>query len=347
METKPKRGIADRLLRWTLLVLVLAAAIAAWFAWSQYRTFSDTPVTQATAERTLLVARGDSFRDVLAKLRAAGIDEGHDLQWQALALEMDVVSRLQVGEYDIGHGITPRALLRKLERGRVIQHRFTIVEGWNFRQLRAALGDADALDRQSVGLDDAQLMARLGYPDQHPEGRFLPETYRYTRGSTDIALLKRAHLAMQQALAEAWKTRDADLPLTSAHDALVLASIIEKETGAAAERPQIAGVFIRRLRLGMLLQTDPTVIYGIGAGYDGNIRRTDLRTDTPYNTYRRAGLPPTPIAMPGRAALHAATHPAPGAALYFVARGDGSHVFSDDLGAHNRAVACYQLKRCR
>ena len=198
-------------------------------------------------------------------------------------------------------------------------------------------------------LDDAALMKQLGHPGQHAEGRFLPETYVYSRGDSDVDVLKRAYAAMEKALAEAWQSRAADLPLQSAEEALILASIIEKETGVASERPQIAGVFARRLKLGIRLQTDPTVIYGIGSAYDGNIRRRDLQTDTPYNTYTRAGLPPTPIAMPGVDALRAAADPAPGDALFFVALGDGSrsHVFSTTLAEHNAAVARYlqQLRR--
>ena len=189
------------------------------------------------------------------------------------------------------------------------------------------------------------LMAALGHPGQHPEGRFLPETYAYQRGDSDLAILRRAHAAMAQALDEAWQGRADDVPLATPDEALVLASIVEKETGQAHERPQIAGVFARRLRKGMLLQTDPTVIYGLGSGYDGNIRKRDLTTDTPYNTYTRVGLPPTPIAMPGRAALQAAVNPAPGDALFFVSRNDGSHVFSATYAEHNRAVDCYQRRR--
>ncbi|TXH65409.1 MAG: endolytic transglycosylase MltG, partial [Thermomonas sp.] len=220
---------------------------------------------------------------------------------------------------------------------------FTIVEGWNIRDLRKALAKVDGLDHDSAQLDDAALMKALGHPGQHPEGRFLPETYAWVRGDSDLDLLARAHASMQKALDDAWATRAKELPLKSPDEALALASIVEKETGIAEERPQIAGLFVRRLKIGMRLQTDPTVIYGMGAAYAGNIRRSDLTTDTPYNTYTRAGLPPTPIAMPGKAALQAVTHPAEGDALYFVAVGDGSgrHVFSKSLDAHNAAVRDY------
>jgi UPF0755 protein len=328
------------------LALLATVAFGGW-ALMRYQGFADTPIALAGSERVLAVEPGDGFRDILDKLRGLGVEEGHDLEWQALAHEMRVVSRLQVGDYTIRHGITPRELLAKLESGRVIQHRFTIVEGWNLRELRAAMAKDDVLVQTLGDTADAGLMQAIGRPDGHAEGRFLPETYHYTRGQSDRDLLARAALAMDKALADAWEMRDADTPLKSPEELLVLASIVEKETGKASERPEIAGVFVRRLQLGMLLQTDPTVIYGMGSAYDGNIRRSDLTTDTPYNTYTRAGLPPTPIAMPGRAALVAAAKPAPGEALYFVSRGDGSHVFTATLAEHNRAVACHQLRRCR
>ncbi len=328
------------------LTLLAVVAFGGW-AWQRYSGFADTPIALAGSERIISVERGDGFQDILDKLRAAGVDEGHDLEWKVLAQDMRVVSRLQVGDYTIRHGITPRELLAKLESGKVIQHRFTIVEGWNVRELRAALARDDVLVKQTPGLDDSALMVALERPGQHPEGRFLPETYHYTRGMTDLDLLRRAALAMDKAVADAWEARAVGIPIESPEQLLTLASIIEKETGKASERPEIAGVFARRLKLGMRLQTDPTVIYGMGSQYDGNIRRSDLTTDTPYNTYTRAGLPPTPIAMPGREALLAAANPAPGKTLYFVSRGDGSHVFSATLAEHNRAVACHQLRRCR
>jgi UPF0755 protein len=328
------------------LTLLAVVAFGGW-AWQRYSGFADTPIALAGSERIVSVERGDGFQDILDKLRAAGVDEGHDLEWKVLAQEMQVVSRLQVGDYTIRHGITPRELLAKLESGKVIQHRFTIVEGWNVRELRAALAKDDVLVKKTPGLDDRALMAALERSGQHPEGRFLPETYHYTRGMTDLDLLRRAALAMDKAVADAWEARAVGIPIESPEQLLTLASIIEKETGKASERPEIAGVFARRLKLGMRLQTDPTVIYGMGSQYDGNIRRSDLTTDTPYNTYTRAGLPPTPIAMPGREALLAAANPAPGKTLYFVSRGDGSHVFSATLAEHNRAVACHQLRRCR
>ncbi len=342
----PKSSSHKLLKALVALFLLVAVALGGWF-WQRYEGFANAPIALAQSERILVVESGDGFQDILDKLRELGVQEGHDLEWKALAHEMKVVSRLQVGDYTIRHGITPAELLRKLERGDVIHYRFTIVEGWNLRELRAALARDERIRQTLADTDDAALMAALGREGVHPEGRFLPETYHYTRGMSDLDLLRRALLAMDTALADAWDKRSDDLPLETPDQLLTLASIIEKETGKAAERPEIAGVFVRRLKLGMRLQTDPTVIYGMGSAYDGNIRRRDLTTDTPYNTYTRGGLPPTPIAMPGRAALQAAANPLPGNTLYFVSRGDGSHVFSSTLAEHNRAVACHQLKRCR
>ena len=343
MAKKSTHRVLKALIALTLLV---AVAVGGWL-WQRYQGFASTPIALAGTERILAVESGDGFQDILGKLRALGVQEGSDLEWKALAHEMQVISRLQVGDYTIRHGITPRELLLKLESGKVIQHRFTIVEGWNLRELRTALAKHEVLEQKARDLDDAALMAALGRPGQHPEGRFLPETYHFTRGQSDLDGRRRAARAMDKAVADVWAMRAEGVPLETPEQLLILASIIEKETGKVSERPEIAGVFSRRLKLGMRLQTDPTVIYGMGSAYAGNIRRSDLTTDTPYNTYTRAGLPPTPIAMPGRAALMAAANPAPGDTLYFVSRGDGSHVFSATLAEHNRAVACHQLRRCR
>jgi len=342
-----KKQSSRRVLKATLALLLLAVVAVGGWLWQQYQGFADTPIALSEAERILVVERGDGFQDILDKLREIGVEEGHDLEWKALAHEMQVISRLQVGDYSIRHGITPRELLTKLESGKVIQHRFTLVEGWSFRDLRAALAKDAILVQSLPDMDDVAVMAALQRAGQHPEGRFLPETYHYTRGASDLDLLRRAALAMDKAVADAWAARADGIPIETPEQLLILASIIEKETGKAAERPEIAGVFSRRLKLGMRLQTDPTVIYGMGSQYAGNIRRSDLTTDTPYNTYTRAGLPPTPIAMPGRDALMAAANPAEGNTLYFVSRGDGSHVFSATLAEHNRAVNCYQRNRCR
>jgi UPF0755 protein len=264
---------------------------------------------------------------------------------EAYARLNGLATRLQAGEYALTPGLTPPALLERIVAGQVIQYPLTVVEGWTFRQLRQALAAHPKLVQTLAGLSDAEIMTRLGRPGDHPEGRFLPDTYHFPAGFTDAAFLRRALTAMDQRLADLWKRRSPAAPLQEPYQALILASIIEKETGMAAERAEIAGVFARRLRQGMRLQTDPTVIYGLGEAFDGNLRRRDLETDTPYNTYTRAGLPPTPIALPGLAALEAAVNPADGDTLYFVADGEGGHVFSRTLEEHNRAVRRYQLKQ--
>lgn len=249
---------------------------------------------------------------------------------------------IKAGNYEIPPGTTPIGLLQKLARGEEALRAFTLVEGWNWRQVRQALAREEQLQHDAATLTDEALMAQLGRPGVHPEGRFFPDTYAYAKGSSDIALLRRALHAMDRHLEAAWAQRAADTPLKSADEALILASIVEKETGKASDRGRIASVFTNRLRAGMLLQTDPTVIYGLGEKFDGNLRRRDLQTDQPWNTYTRAGLPPTPIAMPGKASLLAAVQPDPTGALYFVAKGDGTSHFSASLQEHNRAVNRYQ-----
>ncbi len=325
-----------------VLSALVAGAVALW-GYTRYAAFTDGPLAGLEAGESLVVEPGDSFRRVLGKLREAGVRDGHELEWQALARQLGAAGRIQVGEYALDPGTTPRQLLERMRDGKVVSHRFTIVEGWNIRELRAALARAKPLRQTLHGMDDAALMAALGHGGVHPEGRFLPETYAYTSLDTDLDVLRRANVDLERALDAAWAARADGLPLKDREEALVLASIVEKETGAAGERAQIAGVFVRRLQAGMRLQTDPTVIYGMGSGYAGNIRRSDLLRDTPYNTYTRDGLPPTPIAMPGRHALEAATRPADGDALYFVAVGDdsGRHVFSRTLDEHNAAVREY------
>jgi peptidoglycan lytic transglycosylase G len=342
---KHPRGRA--LLRPLLVIVVLAVlATGAWLAFN-YSRFNRTPLSVPAAGETIDVGRGTSFRDIVAELRQRGITHASPLYWRALAARMGVAGRLHAGEYALAPGITPFGLLHNMATGHVVQRYVTIVDGWTFLDVRHALARADKLSPVAADLADDDIMKKIGAPGQFPEGRFLPETYAYVKGDSDVDILKRAHAAMAHALEQAWASRATDLPLASADEALILASIVEKETGRADERPRIAGVFVRRLQQHMLLQTDPTVIYGMGAAYAGNIHKTDLGQDTPYNTYTRAGLPPTPIAMPGKAALEAAIHPATGNELYFVARGDGSHVFSSSLAEHNRAVACYQLHRCQ
>jgi len=340
-----KRGCRFIVITFVLL-LVLAAGAAFWL-WRGHRGFADAPIGGVVADATVEVASGDAFPTVLRKLRAEGVSSGTDLQWRLLARETNTASQLKVGEYALDPALTPRELLKRMREGRTLQYRVTIVEGWNIRQLRAALRNATPLQQKTADMSDAELMAALGHDGQHPEGRFLPETYVYTRSESDLDVLKRAYAAMEKTLEGVWQARAQDVPLQSAEEALILASIIEKETGIAEERPAIAGVFARRLKLGMPLQTDPTVIYGIGSSYDGNIRKRDLLTDTPYNTYTRKGLTPTPIAMPGADALKAAVNPADGNTLFFVAVGDGSgrHIFSATLAEHNAAVARYLVTR--
>jgi UPF0755 protein len=254
-------------------------------------------------------------------------------------------TRIKAGEYEVPAGTTPPALLDLLISGKVIQRAVTLVEGWTFRQVLAALSEDTRLVKELGKAAPGDVMERLGRSGQHPEGRFFPDTYNFTKGTTDLDILRRAYERMEQVLAQEWEQRREDLPLATPEEAVILASIVEKETGLASERPAIAGVFIRRLELGMKLQTDPTVIYGLGDAFDGNLTRAHLRGDTPYNTYVHPGLPPTPIALPGRQAIHAVLHPEDGDSLYFVAKGDGSHHFSTNLAEHNRAVRQYQLGR--
>jgi UPF0755 protein len=335
-----KRALA---LLFGIAALVAAAAFA--WAWRDYTRFADSPLALGPKERVVDVRLGTPFNRIVGELRRRGFTEAPTVYWRVLAWEMRVAEGLHAGEYAIDQGLTPRSLLDRMARGEVIQHRVTFVEGSTFRELRAVLAREPALEQASAGKSDADVMAALGAPGLHPEGRFLPETYAYTKGMSDLDVLRRAFEAMRKAVDAAWAERGPDLPLKTPDELLVLASIVEKETGRADERERIAGVFVRRLRLGMRLQTDPTVIYGVGPAFDGNLTRRHLETDTPYNTYTRFGLPPTPIAAPGRAALRAVARPAPGEALFFVARGDGSHQFSATLREHNAAVARYQLRR--
>ncbi len=332
---------------WGLLIAAVVFAVAAVIGYRHYGAFADAPIAGIDAGETVIVAPGDALPTVVRKLRAVGAG-GSDLEWRALARELGAAGKLQVGEYALEPGMSPRTLLQRMRDGKVVSYRFTIVEGWNIRDLRAALAKARPLAQKAAQLDDAALMRALGRGGQHPEGRFLPETYLYNRGDSDLDVLKRAADALERTLTEAWNGRAEGLPLKTPYELLTLASIVEKETGVADERPQIAGVFVRRLKVPMRLETDPTVIYGLGSAYNGNIRRKDLDADTPYNTYTRDGLPPTPIAMAGADALRAAAHPAAGDALFFVAVGDGSgrHVFTKTYAEHQTAVAEY-LRRYR
>ena len=337
--------------RWRRRLLLALAALALilgpplYLVYADYRAFLDTPLGVPASGLTLELKPGMGVAGLARELqRQPGLlRSGPYLRVYARLNRL--ASRLKAGEYVLAPSITPRGLLDQLVAGRVIQYSLTVVEGWTFRQLRRALADHPKLKQTLRDASDADIMARLGRPGEHPEGWFLPDTYHFPNGFSDEAFLRRALAAMDRQLREAWNRRSPDSLLSVPYQALILASIVEKETALPAERPEVAGVFARRLRRGMLLQTDPTVIYGLGEAFDGNLRRADLTHDNPYNTYTHKGLPPTPIALPSAGALAAAVNPAPGDTLYFVATGKGGHVFSTTLDEHNRAVRRYQLKR--
>jgi UPF0755 protein len=297
---------------------------------------------RAFGARVYEVAPGTRINQLAVEFQRAGIiQESYTFEWWARL--SDSAHRIKAGKYRFAERASLQQVLRQLVSGDVIQHSITFIEGWTFRDMRRELAANDQIQQTLASQSDAEVMAQLGFPDDHPEGRFFPDTYRFTGGVSDILILRRAHSRMAELLDQQWQTRNPDVALKSAYETLILASIIEKETGAANERELIAGVMLNRLRLGMRLQTDPTVIYGLGEEFDGNLTGRHLRTDHAYNTYTRSGLPPTPIAMPGLAAIHAALHPAESKALYFVSRGDGSHEFSENLQAHQRAVRRFQL----
>ena len=325
--------------RFLLFLLVLALAAGGAVAW-----WLNTPLKLAVSSAEVSIEPGTSPREVAQAWVNAGVQEPplflfEWFRWSGRA------RLIRAGSYEIQAGTTPVQLLDKMVRGDEVLEQLRLIDGWNIRQVRAALAKAPSLKPATAGMSDAQLMEALGAPGEAPEGRFFPDTYAYSRGVSDITVLKRAHKAMQRRLEAAWAQRAEGLPIKTMDEALILASIVEKETGASSDRKLVAAVFVNRLRIGMPLQTDPTVIYGLGEGFDGNLRKRDLLADTTYNTYTRAGLPPTPIAMPGGASLQAALHPAPSKALYFVSRGDGSSEFSEDLAAHNRAVNKYIRKQ--
>lgn len=319
------------------MVAAFAVFVAVAAAWLHQGLSLSAPTVD------LAIESGTSARAVAQLVSEAGVDVNPMLlyAWFRLSGQARLI---KAGSYEIGANTSPRDLLRKLVRGEESLRVVTLLEGWTFAQVRAALTKAEHLKPESRGLPDELVMKALGRPDLHPEGRFFPDTYAYAKGSSDLALLQRALRAMDKNLDLAWRQRLPSTPLKSPEQALILASIIEKETGHASDRSLIAGVFSNRLVRGMLLQTDPSVIYGMGDSFDGNLRRRDLQADTPWNTYTRAGLPPTPIAMPGKASLLAAVQPASTRALYFVARGDGSSEFNASLEEHNRAVNKYQRR---
>jgi UPF0755 protein len=322
--------------RFFAIVVFLAALLAGAAAFWVNQRLS---LTAETVDLT--VEPGMSARAVAQAISDAGVQAHPWLLYAWFRLSGDA-RQIKAGSYEIERGATPLSLLQKLVRGEQALRAVTLVEGWTFAQVRAALQKAEHLTQATRGLEPNSIMKSLGRPGVHPEGRFFPDTYTYAKGSSDLAVLKRAMQAMDERLATVWQQRASDSPLKTPDEALILASIIEKETGVPSDRPLIAGVFVNRLRIGMRLQTDPTVIYGLGPAFDGNLRRRDLLADTPWNTYTRVGLPPTPIAMPGHASLLAAVQPGATRALYFVARGDGSSQFSASLDEHNRAVNQYQ-----
>lgn len=323
-----------RLIIFVLVAVVLGTA-GAGYVWLNQSFDLPTPTVDLSIEP------GTSARDVAMAVTDAGVPVRPALLYWWFRLSGQS-RQIKAGSYELDRATTPRSLLRKLVRGEESLRSITLVEGWTFRQVRDALRKAEQLKPVSQDLTAEALMVQLGKPGVAPEGRFFPDTYTYSKGSSDLTVLQRALRAMDKKLEAAWAQRDPGSPLQTPEQALILASIVEKETGAPGDRAQIAAVFSNRLRIGMRLQTDPTVIYGMGEAFDGNLRKVDLQTDTPWNTYTRVGLPPTPIAMPGKASLLAAVQPAPSKALYFVARGDGSSHFSATLDEHNRAVNKYQ-----
>jgi UPF0755 protein len=324
------------LLGLVILALLAAAGYAAWYV--------SAPLAVASLPVEVEIPRGATFRNVMDALEAAGI-RPRRLEFETLARALRKERDIKAGSYEITEPLRPTDLLDKLTRGDVTQAEVRLIEGWTFAQFRAALDASPHLRHDSTGLEDTQILARLQAPEAHPEGLFFPDTYLFAKGSSDVAVLRRAYRSMQRHLTTEWERRNAAVPYKSPYEALIMASIVEKETGRAQEREQIGGVLVNRLRIGMRLQVDPTIIYGLGNTFDGNLKRSHLVEDGPYNTYTRAGLPPTPIAMPGLASLRAALRPGKTEALYYVSRGDGSSQFSRTLDEHNRAVSRYQLRR--
>lgn len=318
------------------LALMLTIGAGAWLVW-----YANQPLSAGPLPKTFSVTSGTSLDRLATELRAAGIIRS-TWSFRILGRVLGKSTALKAGVYEITQPLTPVALLDKMARGDVIKAAVQFIEGWTSREIRAALRQQPLLEHPSEAMDDAALLSAIGAAEGHIEGLFFPDTYFFTPRSPDIDILRRAYQAQRAKLMAEWQTRAPNLPYRTPYEALIMASIIEKETGVEDERPRIAAVFINRLNQGMRLQTDPTVIYGLGVGFDGNLRKDDLQRDTPYNSYTRNGLPPTPIAIPGAAAIHAALHPAQTNDLYFVSRGNGKHYFSSTLDEHNRAVKQYQ-----
>ena len=324
----------------TLFALLLLAAIAV----GGYATwYVASPVSLARLPAEVEIPRGAGLRTAIEQLERGGVAV-RGAEFEVLARLLGRERAIKAGNYQFVQPLTPIDLLNKLTRGDVTQAEVRLIEGWTFAQFRASLDASADLRHDTAGLTEAEILGRLQAPETHPEGLFFPDTYLFAKGSSDLAVLRRAYRAMQRHLKEEWAKRAADVPLRSPYEALIMASIIEKETGKAGERDLIGGVFANRLRIGMRLQTDPTIIYGLGKAFDGNLKRSHLDEDNPYNTYTRAGLPPTPIAMPGLASIRSAVRPANTDALYFVSRGDGSSHFSRTVDEHNRAVSRYQRR---
>ncbi len=319
-----------------ILAILFAIACGAWFM-----VWAGQPITSGGDPIEFAITPGSGVGAASQQIAKAGVPIS-PLMFSMLARVTRNDSKIKAGTYELKPGTTPRALVSQLVRGEFAQESLTIIEGWTFRQMRAALAASKSLKHDTAELSDQDLMAKISTEHKNPEGLFFPDTYLFAKGSSDLKIYKQAHALMQDRLSAAWAKRDASLPYKSPYEALIMASIVEKETGQKSERSMIAGVFVNRLRQGMMLQTDPTVIYGMGDSYAGNIRKKDLETPTPYNTYVITGLPPTPISLPGVQSLAAALSPAKTEALYFVSRGDGSSKFSDNLPDHNKAVNQYQ-----
>jgi UPF0755 protein len=324
--------------RFVVLFVLAALAGAGGLAW-----YARQPLRIEPLPKNVNVKPGMHLKSLSVMLEREGVIGNAQAFW-LLGRVLGKAGTLKVGVYTLDRPLTPLELYAKIQRGEVSQVAVQFIEGWNWREVRAALAAQPMLKNDSAGMSDVDLLQAIGAEENHPEGLLFPDTYFFAPHSSDLNVLRRAYRLQHEKLVAAWETRAPGLPYRTPYEALIMASIVEKETGAAFERPQIAGVFLNRLRLRMRLQTDPTVIYGLGERFDGNLRKIDLQTDTPYNTYTRSGLPPTPIAMPSEAAIRAALNPAKTDALYFVSRGDGTHVFSSNLDAHNRAVNRHQRR---
>ena len=327
-------GLIKFLLRWLFLIAVILTIAAGYYV--------TRPLAHPSLPFDFSLQPGSSLKSVARQMKLVGVLDDEQT-FVYLGRTLGLAGQIKPGNYQLTKPASLYDLLQMVNKGRVAQSDLTVIEGWTFRQFRDALNSSPKLHHDSINLSDSEIMERIGAAEKHPEGLFFPDTYIFPSGSSDLALLKRAYQTMKRRLDENWQSRDSNLPLDTPYQALILASIVEKETGQAKDRAMIASVFINRLRKGMRLQTDPTVIYGMGDKYDGNIRKRDLLKDTDYNTYTRSGLTPTPIALPGRESLQAVMHPATSDALYFVARGDGSSQFSSNLNEHNNAVNRYQL----